>query len=351
MKRVLDIIWAVLKVVFPLVIIAGVGWHFFGILSRRELTETHFDIHLGWLLLSALLYLGAQSIWATFFVTALHSQSVSVPTGAALRAYFISQLGKYVPGKAWVVFMRVRSLQGYGIHRGAVVMAGFYETLTAMGAGALVALILLPWLGDTGETIWGWEWLFVVVLLLPMTIGISQRVVGKWSNRRAKKRAEVEGVAHQPIESRFRLLLLVRGTIRDSIGWALLGVSLWACVRGLTPWDEALTIELFLRFTGVVAVAYVAGFAALLLPGGVGVRELLIQTMIAAELTLILGPNQAAALAVVVALILRLVWTLAEMLLIGGLYLYRFGVGRGPAKTSVPDACLALPPDSRLNQT
>jgi len=48
-------------------------------------------------------------------------------------------------------------------------------------------------------------------------------------------------------------------------------------------------------------------------PGGLGVRDFLLQQFLAADLARVMDPEQAAATAVVVALIMRLLWTVVDV--------------------------------------
>ncbi len=75
-------------------------------------------------------------------------KGVQVSWYAGLRAYFVSQLGKYVPGKAWVILMRVGMLRHDAhAHPIPVAVTATYETLCSMAAGALLGVLLLPQLG------------------------------------------------------------------------------------------------------------------------------------------------------------------------------------------------------------
>jgi hypothetical protein len=60
-------------------------------------------------------------------------------------------------------------------------------------------------------------------------------------------------------------------------------------------------------------MAYAAGFLVLAAPGGLGVRDFLIQQFLAADLSRTLGPEQAAATAVMATLLLRLLWTALDV--------------------------------------
>ena len=61
----------------------------------------------------------------------------------------------------------------------------------------------------------------------------------------------------------------------------------------------------------------------LVAPGGLGVREVVLQYALTPHFEPALGESLATAQAVVVALVLRLTWTVAELLFILGLYAKR----------------------------
>ncbi len=63
------------------------------------------------------------------------------PVWVSVRAYLISHLGKYVPGKAMVVVMRVGLTSPYGARPATAALATFYETIAMMAAGAAVAAV------------------------------------------------------------------------------------------------------------------------------------------------------------------------------------------------------------------
>jgi uncharacterized membrane protein YbhN (UPF0104 family) len=64
----------------------------------------------------------------------------------------------------------------------------------------------------------------------------------------------------------------------------------------------------------------VIGFLVVTVPGGLGVRELLLQQFLSAKLALVFGVQEATATALTGALILRLVWVLAELAAAATLY-------------------------------
>ena len=108
----------------------------------------------------------------------------------------------------------------------------------------------------------------------------------------------------------FDLITLVRGWIAMSVAWILLGISFWAVLRSMGISGTELLPNLT-EYVASVSLAMVAGFLSLI-PGGAGVRELI--------LTGITGPSLGEGVALVAAVMLRLVWLVAEMVISGLLY-------------------------------
>jgi len=109
---------------------------------------------------------------------------------------------------------------------------------------------------------------------------------------------------------------LALGWLAMSIGWVILGLSLWAVLRGMgvdqliwndqtMPLDPVAQLPLYVAS---VSLAMVAGFLSLI-PGGAAVRE--------AVLAELLVPHFGEVTALVSALLLRLVWLASELLISG----------------------------------
>ncbi len=131
---------------------------------------------------------------------------------------------------------------------------------------------------------------------------------------------------------RFTPGVLAAGLAACGVGWALHGVSLWCCVRGVGgavgPADLPACV-------GAAGLATALGFAAVFAPGGVGVREaVLVET---------LSPRPGVgASAVAAAVVLRLVWLAGELCAAALLY---YGRKSSPPQ---PPAADALDPRSGL---
>ena len=107
---------------------------------RADGSALHLDA--GWLAASSALYLVGLSRFGAFFGRIMASSPTPIGGWPALRAYLIGHLGKYVPGKALVVVMRVGLTVPYGARPATAAFATLYETLVMMASGGLLAGVI-----------------------------------------------------------------------------------------------------------------------------------------------------------------------------------------------------------------
>ena len=303
--------WLIVKSVLAAAIVAGVGWQFAKILAQPEMAQANFAVEWPWLLPAGLLYLMAHTLWGTFWWLLVRQQGVNISWRDGVRAYFVSQFGKYVPGKVFVIGIRVGLLRGMAAWP-VVVYTATCETLTNMAAGALIAAALFP-LVQPEELAW-YKWLAVgLIAAAPLGFGLLSRLF----ERIAKKHAGGETL-RVPSPG-----LMLFGLGQACVGWCLLSLSLLCVLAALAP--DFATTSMFAPGLQAVAAGYVLGFIVLVSPGGLGVREALLAAMLVARFRATHEEHVAEGFAVVVALALRLVWTAFEVALAGALIPKRRG--------------------------
>jgi len=300
-----------LKSVLGLLVIVAVGRHVRSTLVRIQEQGGVLQVEPGWVILGLLLYLLGLILYGIYFALVLRASATPGRSAAAVRAYLISHLGKYVPGKALVVLIRVALTRPHGVRPATSAFASLYETFVMMTSGSLVALV-----GFLARPTVSWLILISLGLSVAFLLVVLPRCFPYIS---ALLSIPFKGVGSEALP-RFTSGLLVKGLVISGVGWVLLGLSQVAVIRAVTnsgvdPGDWPLVIA-------SVALATVAGFAVAILPGGLGVREgILIAT---------LAPCVGADTAVLGALALRLVWLLGELLAAGALMLLRPRVSADP---------------------
>ncbi len=321
--------WPVVKAILWLGLLVLIGRQFASDLQRPELYQRR--LHAGRLLLSGVLYELGQGFSALYWMRLLGHLGTCPPLGAALRAYYIGQLGKYLPGKAWALFLRTSLVHKHGVGVGLAALTAFYEVLTTMAAGVLVAAVLFAVLGtDAGaglnaETLRHLLWLeqpgeggvqrSVAVLLslllfaaflVPLHPAIFNRLVFQ---RTGETPVPPDGLR------RIRFVYLLEGLAFAAAGWLLLGASFAVALRGIVGADWPLLDLRTARLPAIMGLSYVIGFVIVIAPGGIGVREFMLTLLLTPELVGIQEMDSKAARATVVlaVLVLRLVWTTAEL--------------------------------------
>ena len=271
----------------------------------RHVARTWRDLHVQgrtiqvepvWIVVAAALYLAGLSACGFVFAKVLAAGDAPIRPSVAIRAYLMSHLGKYVPGKAMVVVMRVVLTTPYGARPATAALASVYETLTMMAAGAVVAslgFVLSP----------------APVQLIPLGVSIGLAILllvvvepRIFPSVAALLTLPFPNVGPEALP-RLTHRLLGISVWYSALGWILLGMSQVAVVRAIAP--AGVAPGLWPVVTAGVALATLAGFLVAVMPGGLGVRE--------GVLMAILAPAVGADTAVVSALALRLTWVAAEV--------------------------------------
>jgi len=276
-----------------------------------QLGEYRWQLHVGWVLVSGLLYLLGLLLAGVFWHRVLLVLGQEARLGECLRAYFIGHLGKYVPGKAMVVVIRAGMVRSHRVDTALAAASVFFETLTMMAVGAFLAAAVLA-VGFRGEAprFWGAVGLMLVAGLptLPPLFKRLARLagVGRSDPDVARKMDRLGG----------RTLLL--GWALMTLAWVLLGLSYWATLQamGIPGLDPVGQLP---RYTASVALAMVAGFLLLVSPGGIGVREVALAALMIPYLKTF-APEHAELVAWASAAVLRLVWLGAELTISAVLY-------------------------------
>jgi uncharacterized membrane protein YbhN (UPF0104 family) len=310
------LIWAV-KSLIAILVLAAVGRHVYR--TWNDLAAAGVSLHVEplWLIASGLFYLAGLLACGWFYACILRSSPTPVKLIPSLRAYVVSHLAKYVPGKAMVVIVRAGMVVPFGARASTAAIATFYETLVMMATGGLLAAFCFALAGGSHPVDFPIPGLGVLPLqtyqLCAVTggglgVGLLALVLpGVFSRLVRLVTLPVPGVGSDATP-RLTYALLLQGILWSAAGWVLLGLSLAAVVRAFDqPGPEALLEPSLLSILiGGVALGTVAGFVVAVMPGGLGVREGVLMYSLAPAL----GRQDS----VVAALVLRLVWVAAELI-------------------------------------
>lgn len=273
--------------------------------AMNQIQSKEYQLHLDWfwILAGSLIYAVSLVFPASYWFFALRHLGQSPSYWSTLRAHIVGHLGKYIPGKIFVVLIRSGFLKGPGVDTTVCVLSIFLEGLMQMAVGALVvAGLILGWSMQTGEQnlLLGSLLLFLLVGLpiLPPFFKLGVKIIGV-----KKFSSEVQKVDQLSWRTFLYGVPLMVGY------WLLLGGSFWCVLRGIELPADFLSVYPYALLA--ITASMVAGFVIVIAPGGMGVREAIIVMLLTAALKTISGTPDAAAL--VSACVLRIVWILVEL--------------------------------------
>jgi len=185
--------------------------------------------------------------------------------GDAARAWCLANLGRYVPGKIWSVTGLVVLAQRAGVRGSAAAASAVAFQALVLGTGVAVVAGATPHATSGLRLAVG---LLVAVASLGVLVwGPTARVVGRVMN------------AEAPLTA-LPLSAVGLSSALMFLGWLTYSFAFWLFIRGLLP-DAQLSIA---TAAGAFTLSYILGTLALFAPGGIGVRELVLVSLLTPSL-------------------------------------------------------------------
>lgn len=246
--------------------------------ASREQLRVSLDVP--WLLIASVIVLATYALLIETWRRVLAVYGSPVSFVDASHVWFVSNLGKYVPGKIWQITAMTAMMTRLGarvVDAGSAaavitvvnVLAGFAIVLGA-GSG------LLRTLGPNYER----------ATILATLILVVALVAAPWTVRL------VSHVASRALGRPLTLVVPSRATwislVGCAVSWAAYGLAFQIFVRALIghangPWSA---------YLAAYTLSYLVGYLALFAPGGIGAREVVLASALQA-LHLATGPEAA----------------------------------------------------------
>ena len=246
--------------------------------------------------------LAAVSVFVGIFATFLAWQAIMADLGyrlaipAGMRMFFVSQLGKYVPGKLWPILVQMRLGRAYQIPIRASGAAALIFLLMVIGSGLVVAVPTLPVIGGKAWSTYWWTALILVVAVVAALPPVLNRLIA----------VGLKLTRREPLPQPLSFRGIAVASLWSVLAWFAYGVHVWALARDLGAENSW---WLYVVATGGFAAAFAAGFLFPVAPAGTGVRE--------AAMILLLGVALTAPQVTIIAVISRLMFTLLDALWAG----------------------------------
>jgi hypothetical protein len=280
-------------VLFILLVLAAVAWTVAA--NRTSFAGTLDRVGAGGVLLS--LVGGIVGVGATGqqWRTVLGGLGVGFGVAEGSKVFFVSQLGKYLPGSVWPIVMQMEAAKPRGANRKTVIAANLITLVLSIATGLVLAGALLPFAfpDALGRFWWALAALpLVLILALPRSLPFLLDQVLRVLRRK-------------PLGVQLSVAATLRAAAWALLSWVGLGAHLAVlCAAVGTP-----SVGLVALCIGGMGLAVSAGVLFLPAPAGAGMREVVLGYVLVSILT------SGQAIAVVIAS--RAILILADLLLAG----------------------------------
>ena len=282
-----------LKILFGVLVVVFLAWYFWK--NWDEFSDKIMNVDMGIFIFSMLFYflykITLASLW--HYITKLNGCAIKYEK--AVTSYLYSILGKYIPGKVFMLAARLTYYKEEDAPLSKVTVCFFIENVcTLLGAAMLfiVSLLFFP-----NELLENYKWVTIALIVVffvcihPKIINFFLRILGKLF----KKDLEIPMKYSQML----KVVLLFIGN------WLIVGVGFFILTKSIYP---AVEYSELLFCAGIWGVSAIMGILAIFAPSGLGVRE----GIIVAGLCLIMPQSDA----MVVSVVSRLWQTIPELVLV-----------------------------------
>lgn len=197
-----------------------------------------------------------------------------IPNRKAYKIAYLSQLGRYIPGKVWQVFGMVYLAGKEGISKA--------EALTSFAMAQIFTTppaVLIVWIyvmfGDTpGLEDMNLTWLYVVigaVCVVSFAVAFRPQWVSSLVNLLLTRLGR-ETIRIEPGKKGGSRILFIY-----LVGWVTYGLAFYLFLISVSDFPADRIIEA----AGAFCAAYLIGYWSILTPGGIGVREAIMVLLLA----------------------------------------------------------------------
>ena len=210
------------------------------------------------LALSSLLVLVAYAVLIQTWRQVVIAWGGHLTFPTAMRIWFVSNLGKYVPGKIWAIAAMGTLAQEQGVSPAAAMGSSVVVQLVNLVTGFGVFFIAGAHVMDVPAVFMvGVVGLAVVLFGAPWLVPLGVRLLNTVTGRQVT-------LPHLPPSA---IWWAAAGT---ALAWVLYGVAFYFFAAGMMDGSAPGTLG---DWTAIFIGPYLVGFIAVFAPGGIGVRE------------------------------------------------------------------------------
>jgi len=229
-------------------------------LRWEEIVSYEWNLDYLALIIAFSLMLSASAFYAYLWKLILHRLGTPLSYRKSYRVFFLSQLGRYLPGKVWGILGLVYLSQKEGVSKVVSGASVTLQLLLQVVSGIMVFAVTLPFWSRTDSM----RDLYVLFVFLAVGLVLLHPAL---VNRGLNLALRITGQTEMDLSWRYSYLLGQLGLW--GVFWFVNGVAYYFLIRSI----YSSSLPQVPVLAGIFAIAWVAGFVSLLTPAGLGVME------------------------------------------------------------------------------
>lgn len=259
----------ILTPVLVLAIVAAVGYAVWK--DRHDFAATLREVGVPGLLLSLVFALVGVGATALQWRAVLAGLDIQFGVRETAKVFFVSQLGKYLPGSVWPIVVQMEAGKARGASRTTVAAANLITLMVSFATGLGLAAVLLPFSLPSALHRFWWALAALPVVLLLLYPPLIPYLLD-WL---------LKLVRRQPFGVRMTVSATVRAAAWSCLSWLGLGLSVFV----LAAAGHRAGVGLAALCIGGMGLAVSAGVLFIPAPAGAGMREIVLGYVLVAALT------------------------------------------------------------------
>lgn len=293
------LILKICRILFGTLVAVFLVWYFAK--NWDEFSETIRNVDIGIFLFSMLFYFVYKYTLASLWHYITKINGCAIGYEKAVTSYLYSILGKYIPGKVFMLAARLAYYKEEDAPLAKVTVCFFIENVCTLLGAAMLFIVSLLFFPNSLLQDYKWITLLLIaaffVCIHPRIINFFLGIIGKLFRKDLSIPMRYSDM--------LKVVLLFIGN------WLIIGVGFFILTKSIYP---AVGLSHLLFCAGIWGVSAIMGILAVFAPSGLGVRE----GIIVAGLMLIMPESDA----MVISVVSRLWQTIPELLLVALAFLW-----------------------------
>lgn len=242
----------------------------------NEIVNYDWSVNIWLLLLSIVCHIFTFAVFSKAWCYIIRGFNYDVPLKYGFKLGYIGNLGRYLPGKVWAIFGMAYLAKKLNIKEeesvASWVIAVIFSLPTAFLISFVTVIIYPELISEELRSHLGISLYVLSVIVLVLSLAL----IFMPSKTLALFNVFLKLIKRKPINFQVSTLLAFKIYMTYLISWLLFGISFWIFIHAIT---DNLSIP-FWAGAGAYVFAYQVGFVAIFTPGGIGVREFALYSML-----------------------------------------------------------------------